>query len=150
MSSQGFETTSLRMEPYLLVSIQTPEADVARLMAEVTRLAPLALGRYDKNVFQSAAGIEHYRPLDGAAAGAESDVRARPGVVELSFQLPRDQALLTQIVEAIFQIHSYQEPVIVVREVLASRSKGLDDKDNPNRWWNTTGDWKKKANPSHE
>jgi len=34
--------------------------------------------------------------------------------------------------------------VILVREVLASRSKGLDDKDNPHRWWNTSGDWAKK------
>ena len=143
MARQGFETKSLRMEPHLLVSVQTPEADAVRIMAEVTRLAPLALGRYDKNVFQSAGGIEHYRPLEGAAAGAESEVRRRPGVVELSFQLPVEQGLLAQIVEAIFQIHSYQEPVIVVREVLASRSKGLDDRNNPHRWWNTTGDWKK-------
>ena len=150
MPSQEFETISLRMAPYLLVTIQTPEADVARLMAEVTRLAPLTVGRYDRNVFQSAAGIEHYRPLDGAAAGAESEVRARPGIVELSFQLPKEQALLAQIVEAIFQTHSYQEPVIVVRDILASRSKGLDDKNNPHRWWNTTGDWKKKAKTSNE
>jgi hypothetical protein len=141
--SQGFETASLRMEPHLLVSIQTPEADVARIITEVTRLAPLAVGRYDKNVFQSAAGVEHYRPIEGAAAGAESEVRARPGVVELSFQMPTGQELLAQVIEAVFRTHSYQEPVIVVREVLASRSKGLDDNDNPHRWWNTTGDWKK-------
>jgi hypothetical protein len=44
----------------------------------------------------------------------------------------------------IFQIHSYQEPVIRVESILGSRSKGLDDKDNPNRWWNSAGDWKKK------
>ena len=72
-------------------------------------------------------------------------MRQRPGVVELSFQLADEQDLLARIVEAIFQTHSYQEPLIVVREVLASRSKGLDDKGNPNRWWNTTGDWKVKA-----
>jgi len=143
MPSRSFESKSLRMEPFLLVSVQAPEADVARIMEQVRRLAPLAVGRYDSNAFQSAAGIEHYRPLEGAAAGAESEVRRRPGVVELSFQLPDEQALLEQVVEAIFQTHSYQEPAIVVREVLASRSKGLDDKDNPNRWWNTTGDWKK-------
>jgi len=63
--------------------------------------------------------------------------------VELSFELDDDQALLEQLIELIFQVHSYQEPVIRVASVLTSRSKGLDDKDNPNRWWNTTGDWKK-------
>jgi len=56
-----------------------------------------------------------------------------------------DRALLAQVIEAIFQIHSYQEPVITVRDALVSRSKGLDDGDNPHRWWNTTGDWKKAA-----
>jgi hypothetical protein len=149
MASQGFETKSVLMEACMLVSIQTPEADVERLLAAVRRLTPLVIGHYDSNAFQSAGGIEHYRPLEGAAAGAESGVRRRPGVVEISFQLPSEQALLVEVVEAIFQAHAYQEPVIVVREVLASRSKGLDDKDNPHRWWNSTSDWKKRAVP-HE
>jgi hypothetical protein len=150
MPSHGFETKSLRMELHLLVSVQVPEEDVARIMAEVMRLAPLAIGRYDSNLFQSAAGIEHYRPLEGAAAGAERQIRRRPGVVEMSFQMPKGQELLAQVIEAIFQVHSYQEPLIVVREVLASRSKGLDDKDNPHRWWNATGDWKKKTSPVND
>jgi hypothetical protein len=138
-----FETRSVRLEPFLLVSIQAPEADAERIMTAVGRLAPLAIGRYDRNVFQSAAGIEYYRPLEGAAAGVEGETRRRPGIVELSVQLPMDETLLAEIVESIFQVHSYQEPLIVIREVLASRSKGLDDRDNPHRWWNTTGDWKK-------
>ena len=57
--------------------------------------------------------------------------------------LPDDQAILERVVETVFQVHSYQEPVIKVQHVLVSRSKGLDDRDNPHRWWNTTGDWKK-------
>ena len=93
-------------------------------MTQVTRLAPLAIGRYDSNVFQSAAGIEHYRPLEGAAAGAESEVRRRPGIFELSFQMPQDQALLGRVIEAVFQTHSYQEPLIVVREVLGQPVEG--------------------------
>ncbi|TIQ24229.1 MAG: hypothetical protein E5X48_35255, partial [Mesorhizobium sp.] len=47
------------------------------------------------------------------------------------------------VVEAIFQAHSYEEPVIRIQPLLTSRSKGLDDRANPNRWWNTIGDWKK-------
>jgi hypothetical protein len=46
------------------------------------------------------------------------------------------------VVEAVFQVQSYQEPVIKVQDTLVSRSKGLDDRNNPHRWWNTTGDWK--------
>ena len=127
----------------LLVTVQAPLEDVDRIMEHVVKVAPLAMGKYDSNAYQSGAGIERYRPLEGAAAGAENELRKRPGIVELSFELDDDQALLEQVIELIFQVHSYQEPVIRVASVLTSRSKGLDDKDNPNRWWNTTGDWKK-------
>jgi len=69
-----------------------------------------------RHTFVSATGIERYRPLDGAAAGSETRTRERPGVLAVEFQLPRDRALLERVVEAVFQVHSYQEPVIKVRE----------------------------------
>ena len=144
MMERGFETKSLRMERLLEVSVFAPEEDADRIMEHVCEITPLAQGEsYDRNAQQSAPGIERYRPLEGAAAGPETEVRKRPGIVALSFELPDDQALLEEVVETIFQVHSYQEPVIKVRPILACRSKGLDDRDNPHRWWNTTGDWKK-------
>ncbi|QEX16990.1 hypothetical protein FRZ44_22860 [Hypericibacter terrae] len=142
MSAKGFETKAVRMEPMLLLTLQAPADDVDRIMAAVTRIAPLVMGKYDSNAYQSGGGIEWYRPLEGAVAGAETEVRKRPGTVELSFELPPDQALVDRVIETIFQTHSYQEPVIRLQNILSSRSKGLDDRDNPNRWWNTTGDWK--------
>ena len=145
MKDQGFETNSVRMERLLTVSVFAPEEDADRIMAHVSEIVPLTQGeKYDSNAYQSAPGVERYRPLEGAAAGPETEVRKRPGVVELSFEMPDDQDLLEQVVEAVFQVHSYQEPVIKVQPALVSRSKGLDDSHNPHRWWNTTGDWKKK------
>ena len=145
MKDQGFETKSVCMERLLQMSVFAPEEDVDRIMEHVCQIVPLAQGdSYDSNAYQSAPGVERYRPLEGAAAGSETEVRKRPGVVEVSFELPDNQELLEQIVETIFQVHSYQEPVIKVQPVVVSRSKGLDDRDNPYRWWNTTGDWKKK------
>ena len=145
MKDRGFETESVRMERVLEVSVFAPEADADRIMARVCEIAPLAQGEsYDSNAQQSAPGIERYRPLEGAAAGPETGVRKRPGIVALNCELPDDQALLEEVVEAVFQVHSYQEPVIKVQLILVSRSKGLDDSDNPHRWWNTTGDWKTK------
>lgn len=143
MIERGFETTSVRMTPLLLVTFQAPVADVDRIMEAVTAITPLPMGKYDSNAYQSASGIERYRPLEGAAAGAERDLRRRPGTAEISFELPDDEELATRVVEAIFQTHSYEEPVIRIQRILASRSKGLDDRANPNRWWNTTGDWRK-------
>jgi hypothetical protein len=142
---QSFETKSVRMEKMLLVAVQAPGEDIDRLMQAITAIAPLSMGRYDSNAYQSAPGIEIYRPLEGAAAGAETEIRKRPGTVELQFELPADQTLVEQVIEAIFEVHSYQEPVIRIQPILTSRSRGLDDSANPHRWWNTTGDWKTKA-----
>ncbi len=142
---QGFETQSVRMEPMLLLTLQAPVGDVERIMAKVVMVTPLPMGKYDSNAYQSGNGIERYRPLEGAAAGMEAEVRKRLDTVEISFELPDDSSLVARVIEAIFEVHSYQEPVIRLQTILASRSKGLDDKNNPNRWWNTTGDWKKNA-----
>lgn len=141
MIDQRFETTSVTMERVLLMTFQAPVDDVDRIMSEVVKVTPLLMGKYDSNSYQTGAGIERYRPLEGAAAGAEKDVRKRPGTVEVSFELRDDRQLVDDVIEAIFQAHSYQEPVIRLQPLLTSRSKGLDDSDNPNRWWNTTGDW---------
>jgi hypothetical protein len=143
MSLAAFETPSVRMEAMLMLRFQAPPEDVERVMAAVVALTPLIVGKYDSNAYQSAGGTERYRPREGAAAGPETEIRRRPGVVEVSFRLAKDSHLLAQIVEAIYQVHSYQEPFIAVEEVLVSRSKGIDDSHNPHRWWNTTGDWKR-------
>jgi hypothetical protein len=133
------------MRRMVLLTLQAPPDDVDRIMREVAKIVPLAMGKYDSNAYQSGAGVERYRPLEGAAAGAETEIRKRPGIVEVSFELPDDQKTIGQVIEAIFQVHSYQEPVIRIQNILTSRTKGLDDSENPNRWWNTTGDWKAKA-----
>ncbi len=142
---QEFETKSTRMQLVNLVTVQAPQEDLDRIMAHVVGIAPLVLGNYDSNSFQTSPGVENYRPRPGAVAGVEDQVRHRPGVCEISFQLPLDDEVVQRIVEEIFQVHSYQEPVIKIVKLLASRSKGLDDRTNPHRWWNTSGDWKAKA-----
>ncbi|TIT16835.1 MAG: hypothetical protein E5W86_24465, partial [Mesorhizobium sp.] len=108
MIDSGFETKSVRMQLLLLVSFQAPAADVDRIMDAVVAITPLGMGNYDSNAFQSADGVERYRPLEGAAAGAETLLRQRPGTVEVSFELPDDQGLAAQVVEAIYQAHSYE------------------------------------------
>lgn len=145
MVARDFETKSVRMERMCLLVFQAPTEDVDRIMEAVVKVTPLTTGNYDSNAYQSGPGIERYRPLEGAAAGAEIEVRKRPGTIEVSFELPDDRQLIEQVIETIFQTHSYQEPVIRIQIILTSRSKGLDDSANPNRWWNTTGDWKKKV-----
>lgn len=138
----GFETRAMRMEPHWLVTFQAPAEDVDRIFEEITRHTSLRHGKTDKNAFRSVGGQEYYRPREGTPTGAEDEVRKRPGVDEMSLFIPRDRAVLTRVIEAIYEVHSYYEPVIFVREVLRSRCKGLDDSQNPHRWWNRNGDWK--------
>jgi len=64
---RSFETKSVRMEPLLLVTVQMPVEDVDRVMEHVVKAAPLVMGKYDSNAYQSGAGIERYRPLEGSA-----------------------------------------------------------------------------------
>ena len=143
MTIEAFETKSIRMERVFSVRVLAPVEDADRIMEHVCQIVPLKQGAYDSNAWQSAAGVERYRPLEGAAAGAETEVRQRLGVVELSFELPLDHNVLEQVIEKIYEVHSYQEQTIKVHEMLVSRTKGRDDKANPYRWWNTSGDWKK-------
>lgn len=140
---EPFETKSVRMERVLSLRILAPEEDVDRIMEHVCKIVPLRHGAYDSNAWVSAPGAERYRPLEGAAAGAETEVRVRPGVTEINFEIPHDLLLLQAVTEKIYEVHSYQEMTLKVHEMLVSRTKGLDDKSNPHRWWNTTGDWKK-------
>lgn len=138
----GFDTRPIDMQPLWLVTFQAPEEDVDRIFDAVVAIAPLQQGKTDRNGYRAPAGIEYYRPREGTPTGAEEDTRHRPGVDEMRFFLPRDRDLLTKVIEAIYEVHSYYEPVITVAEVLRSQCKGLDDSDNPHRWWNRQGDWK--------
>ena len=139
---QGFDTRPIEMQPMWLVMFQAPDEDVDRIFEAVRKVAPLAQGNTDSNGYRAPNGQEYYRPREGTPTGAEENVRQRPGVDEMRFFLPRDTNTLREVIEAIYEVHSYYEPVITVTEVLRSQCKGLDDKDNPHRWWNKEGDWK--------
>ena len=146
---RGFETKAVAMEPQWLVSFQAPIEDFDRIFDRITEVVPLQHGKTDRNAYRAPSGVEYYRPREGTPTGAEEEVRKRPGVDEVRFFIPRDSDLADKVIEAIYEVHSYYEPVIFIQEVLRSRCKGLDDSDNPHRWWNTSGDWKAKA-PSRE
>lgn len=122
MDCRNLEMHSLRMEPMVLLHMQAPVADVDRIMEAVVKIVPLAMGKYDSNAYQTGEGIERYRPLEGAVAGPETDLRKRPRIVEVSFELPDDQSVIEKVIEIIFQTHSYQEPVIRVQNIWASRT----------------------------
>jgi hypothetical protein len=140
--NSGFETPAIRMQPYWRIRFSAPADEIDGLFDEIIKVAPLVYGKTDRNAIRAAPGHEYYRPLEGTPTGAESDTRKRPGIVEMVMMIPPDQAQLEQIIETIYQHHSYYEAPISVDPILRSETRGLDDSKNPNRWWNRGGDWK--------
>ncbi|MFK7753026.1 MAG: hypothetical protein AB8B51_10805 [Sedimentitalea sp.] len=138
----GFDTTPIQMQPMWLIMFQAPSEDLDRIFDAVVAIVPLEQGKTDRNGYRAPGGVEYYRPREGTPTGAEDDTRHRPGVDEMRFYLPRDTKVLNDVIEAIYDVHCYYEPVITVTEVLRGLGKGLDDRDNPHRWWNKAGDWK--------
>jgi hypothetical protein len=80
-------------------------------------------------------GYQRFRALEGSHAGAEGTVQQTPAS-QIVFSIPRDRKLLSKAFEIIFAVHVNEEPTIRVEEAWGFRSKLLDDKDNPNRYWN--------------
>jgi hypothetical protein len=141
----GFDTPAIRMIPYWKIRFLAPEEEVDFLFDKIIEIAPLVYGKTDRNAIRAASCHEYYRPLEGTPAGAEQDTRKRPGIVEMSMAIPTDQLQLEKIIQVIYENHSYYEPPISVEPILRSQTRGLDDSENPNRWWNKAGDWKKDA-----
>lgn len=137
----GFDTRPMEMQPMWQVVFVAPGEDVDRIFDAVAEIAPLVHGKTDRNGYRQPGGIEYYRPGKETPTGAD-DPRQRPGVDEMRFFIPRDTDLLNELIEAIYEISSYYEQPIIVTDVLRSQAKGLDDSNNPHRWWNKQGDWK--------
>lgn len=128
------------MKPALLerewvVTVDTPSGGVPPVLEALGRELPLRQGPYDNVLFVRENCMQRFRALEGSHAGAEGTIQETPAQ-QIIFSLPPDPALLDKAFEVIFAVHVNEEPTIRVSEEWSSRSKLLDDKDNPNRYWN--------------
>ncbi len=138
----GFTSRTLQFSPFWRIRISLPEADFDRVFNTIIAITPLQYGKTDHNASRSASGFEYYRPMADTPTGAESETRKRPGIVDMVFCIEPDHSLLERLVDTLYEYSSYYEPPISIEPILRSATIGLDDSDNPHRWWNTTGDWK--------
>ncbi len=140
-SLADYASPSGSLEPIWTLEIQTVPDDVDRILDAVVHVYPLAYGRYERNASISAVGMETARPPAGSTTATHVDDFV-PGstetypVVEVKISVPRDLAVLRSVMEAVLDVHHYEEPVIFVREDWASRADYHPDSTNPNRWWN--------------
>ncbi len=123
------------LEREWIVTVDTPLGGVDEVRGALGRELPLVQGPYDTCMFVREAGYQTFRALEGSHAGAEEVVQKTPAA-QIVFSLPCDIDLLRHAFAVIFAHHVNEEPTIRVVEAWGSRSKLLDDKDNPHRYWN--------------
>lgn len=136
-----YRSTSGRLEPVWTLEIQTVPEDTDRILDAVVAVHPLAYGRYERNASISAIGKETARPPAGSTTDTHVD-GFTPGdtetfpMVELKISIERDLDILGRVMDAVLDVHHYEEPVIFIREDWASKANYDPHSTNPNRWWN--------------
>ncbi len=117
------------------VWVELADRDDARVREAVVEAISLPYGPYEGVAFESFAGKQFFRPKKGSKLGDSPETVEMPARV-LTFTVDGDAAMLAKAIEAVRETHSYEEPVILIQRVLASRADFSEDRDNPNRWWN--------------
>ena len=123
------------------LEIQTLPADVDRILDAVMKVTPLRYGNYERNAAVTAIGYETAKPCAGSTTDqharhfALGDKERNP-MVDLKISIDRDVKTLEQVMDAVLEVHHYEEPVIFVREAWSSRAAYDPNNTNPNRWWN--------------
>jgi len=117
------------------ITIQCPTAGVAALTKALGRDLSLKQGAYDNCLYVRENGYQQFRALEGSHAGDEGTIQTTKAS-EIIFSIAVDSELLKKAFDVIFTHGVQEEPTVSVEEVWGSRSKYLDDKDNPNRYWN--------------
>ncbi|MCF6177125.1 MAG: hypothetical protein L3J71_15310 [Victivallaceae bacterium] len=128
MNIKKLETKNATTEENCLFRVQIPTDDVSKVIESITNVVPLNYGNYDQVIFRYNTGIQQYRPLDGSKTGEAELVHAQCD--EISFTVPKDDEIISTVIEAIFESHPHEEPVIIIQEVICSRFKYGYIKDN--------------------
>jgi hypothetical protein len=120
------------LEEAYLVHVHVPAEGVDAVLDAVIGAVGLSYGDYDGVALVDAAGLEQFR-----AAGDVTPPRAadRVATSRISFSLPRVPERLRAALAAVRAAHSYEEPVIYVREVLRSRSVRRENAPLGRRLW---------------
>lgn len=141
MQLDNYKAASGRFVPVWTLEIQTLEADTDRILDAVMNVYSLSYGRYQRNASVSAVGKETTQPEPGSTTtthveGFEAGNTETYPMVELKISIERDLEILEKVMDAIIDVHHYEEPVIYLREDWASRSTYNPQSDNPYRWYN--------------
>ena len=118
-----------------VITVDTPDGGVSNLLAGLEQHVPMSQGPYDCCSFIQTSGQQRFRALKGSHAGAEGTIQ-QTAASQIVFSIPPDQELLKSAFNTIFKYAVNEEPTVRVQAVWGSRSKLIDDKNNPHRYWN--------------
>ena len=131
----GFDVPTATLDSEWLVTVDTPAGGVQSVLTALEQSIPMVQGPYDCCTYVRQNGLQRFRALEGSHAGAEGTIQQTPAS-QVIFSIPQDHDLLSQVFEVVFSAHANEEPTIRVQQAWGCRSKLLDDKENPNRYWN--------------
>lgn len=124
------------------IEIESSYSDTAAtLLAEINKVTPLKVGNYDMVSFESAEGVQNFRPLENSAGKDRGIAKVdKYKTRELSFTIDRDNKLKNKVLKAIYMAHPYEEPVVHISEVLETRAlpefkKGGRCDSSPHKWY---------------
>lgn len=138
---ENYQAKSGTFEPVYTLEIQTLESDVDRILDMIMLVHPLSYGRYERNASLMTGGRETTQPQANSTtsthkADFQSGKAMTYPMVELKISFERDVHVLEKIMDAVLEVHHYEQPVIYLREDWASRASYDPNSKNPNRWWN--------------
>lgn len=113
----------MQFSPVYRIKLYCPPECAEPIIAAVLKVVSLRYGNYDCVAWTSSAGVEQFRPLSGAKP-AVGDIHqvTRGDSVKIEFSVPRDEQTLQQVVvQGIFPVHPWDEPVILISEELETR-----------------------------
>ncbi len=131
----GLEIEAARLEKEWVLVIQTPVRGMDVLLEALRNHVDLKQGHYECCLHISSAGEQQFRALKGSHAGVEDTIQSVP-VVDITISMAAQELLMAQALAVIFEHHVHEEPTIRVSESWATRSKYLNDSDNPIKYWN--------------
>jgi hypothetical protein len=137
---QGMDISKLKtrtgtVERVWQIEIQATPEDADKII----EVDPLIYGRYKRNAFVSAIGSETYLPEEDSTSavhlGAANKVQIFPSVLVV-ISVEQNPETLGRVLDAIRDVHHYEEPLIFIKDCWASRANYDPHNSNPNRWWN--------------
>lgn len=134
MDTDQFETTHATIEHGYLFRVQIPTDDVSAVLDAIVEVSSLRYGNYEQVAFRSSTGSQQFKPLEGSMPGETGLITI--SCDEISFTVPKNDETVAAVIEAIFQSHPYEEPVILIQEVMSTRFKYGQSADNRRKWWN--------------